>query len=130
MKVLQTIMLVALCLISSTLAYTYYELDPTPDSTQLKLFTDAAAALNPTANEIVATDAVGDVIKIDCASRTSLTEALQRDSSTGTHKHGSCCLNSHHRICQNIQAQIREKCSAHTGKGDTSTDTTGTDCPA
>lgn len=129
MKVIKAVIFFVLCFVS-TFAYTYYDADPTPDSTQLKVFTDAAAALNPTANEIVALDDLGEVQTIDCNDRINLVAALQRDTTTGTHKHGSCCLNSHHRICQNIQAQIREKCSSHSGKGENSTDTTGTHCPA
>ena len=74
---------------------TYIETDPT-DSVQLKAFQTAAAALNPTATQIVALDALGAVEKVDCTDRTKLVEALQRDTSaSGTYKHGSCCLNSH-----------------------------------
>jgi hypothetical protein len=127
---MKVVTVLLLCFLSSALAYTYYEPDPTPDEVQLKVFTDAATALNPTANEIVALDDNGDVLKVDCADRANLVLALQRDTTGGTHKQGSCCLNSHHRICQNIQSQIREKCSTHGGKGDNGTDTSGTHCPA
>ena len=121
---------ILVCLAASSYAYTYIETDPT-DSTQLEAFQAAAAALNPTATQIVALDALGAVEVIDCTDRTKLVQALQRDTSaSGTYKHGSCCLNSHHLICQDIQSQIRSKCTDHTGKGDTSTDTTGTNCPA
>jgi hypothetical protein len=106
------LIVILICLVVSSYAYTYIETDPT-DSVQLKAFQTAA------------------VEKVDCTDRTKLVEALQRDTSaSGTYKHGSCCLNSHHVICQDIQSQIRSKCSDHKGKGDTSTDTTGTNCPA
>lgn len=127
MKVVSVLLL---CFLTTVLAYTYYDVDPTPDDVQLKLFADAVAALNPTPNEIVALDDQGDALKVDCSDRANLVLALQRDTTTGTHKQGSCCLNSHHRICQNVQSQIREKCSTHTGKGDDGTDITGTHCPA
>ena len=67
---------------------------------------------SPAAGEISVVSAAGAWENVACDTA-ALTDALKRDTmglESGVKK-GSCCINGHHAACQEIQRQIRERCT-------------------
>ena len=127
MNKVKFIIVILAALISSIFAHTYVATDPGDGAD----FDAKLAAATIAAGEIGLVKADGSAIEsVACSSLSGLKGALEADtSSTGASaglKHGSCCINAHHVVCQRMQDAIRS--CAHEGKGDDSLD--ATKCPS
>ena len=129
MKIVKYILILFAFIVSSTYGMTYSATDPG----DLALAQAAIKAVTLAAEEIAAPKADGTAYEpVACSAKSLIKAALEADhSTTGADaglKHGSCCINAHHVVCQEIQKQIRDNC-AHTGKGDASLSSDANVCP-
>lgn len=129
MKIVKYILILFAFIVSSTYGMTYIATDPG----DLTLAQAGIAGVSLGANQIAAPKSDGSAYEaVDCSDKSKLRDALRQDKSTvgadASLKHGPCCINAHHVVCQEIQRQIRANCP-HTGKGDASLSTDAAVCP-
>jgi len=108
---------------------TYIATDPG----DLALAQAAIGGVTLAAEEIAVPSSDGSAYEaVACSAKATIKTALEADQSTAgadaSLKHGSCCINAHHVVCQEIQKQIRANCP-HTGKGDASLSSDANVCP-
>tara|TARA_X000000950_G_scaffold274950_1_gene360673 strand:+ start:181 stop:570 length:390 start_codon:yes stop_codon:yes gene_type:complete len=128
MNKVKFIILILAALFSTIFAHTYHA----TDNGDAADFDALVAGATIAAGEIGLVKADGTAIEsVACSSASAIRAALEADTTTsgasGGLKHGSCCINAHHVVCQKMQDAIRS--CAHTGKGDTSTSDDAAVCP-
>ena len=128
MNKVKFIVLILAALFSTIFAHTYHASDNGDAADHDSLVAGATIA----SGEIGLVKADGTAIEaVACTDASAIKAALEADtSSTGASgglKHGSCCINAHHVVCQKMQDAIRS--CAHPGKGDESTSNDATKCP-
>ena len=128
MNKVKFIILILAALFSTIFAHTYHA----TDNGDAADYDALAAGVTLAAGEIAFPKASGsEMLATDCSSKALIKAALEADTTTsgvsGGLKHGSCCINAHHVVCQKMQDAIRS--CAHTGKGDTSTSDDAAVCP-
>lgn len=128
MNKVKFIIVILAALISSIFAHTYVATDPGDGAD----FDAKLAAATLASGEIGLVAADGTAISaVACSDASAIKAALEADtSSTGASdglKHGSCCINAHHVVCQKMQDAIRS--CAHPGKGDDSLSVDAAVCP-
>lgn len=127
MNKVKFIIVILAALISSIFAHKYISFDNGDGAYFDHLV--ASATIAPGEIGLVKADG-SDIISVSCSSLTDIKAALEADTSfTGASaglKHGSCCINAHHVVCQKMQDAIRS--CEHEGKGDDSLD--ATKCPS
>ncbi len=129
MKIVKYILILFAFIVSSTYGMTYIATDPG----DLGLAQAAIGGVTLAANQIAVPTNDGSAYEAkDCSDKAAIKSALEADHSAdgadGSLKHGPCCINAHHVVCQEIQRQIRANCP-HTGKGDASLSADAAVCP-
>ena len=128
MNKVKFIVLILAALFSTIFAHTYHASDNGDAADHDSLVAGATIA----SGEIGLVKADGTaIVAVACSSAADIKAALEADTTTtgasGGLKHGSCCINAHHVVCQKMQDAIRS--CEHSGKGDDSTSNDATKCP-
>ena len=129
MKIVKYILILFAFIVSSTYGMTYSATDPV---NSLDAAQTAIAGVSLAANQIAVPAVDGQsYVAVDCSDKATIKAALVKDHTLANLpqvRHGACCINAHHAVCQEIQNQIRANCP-HTGKGDASESADANVCP-